>query len=368
MEDKNDRNAFQYLRVLEAANLTLPYLRTGLSLESAKMAGKIIFEKTDADAVAITDFSNVLSFTGLGCEHHLSERPIITKATKEALAANEMRVLTSREEIGCPLSDCPLKAAIIVPLEMKEKPVGALKFYYDSPEKITEIRKKLAGELGKILSTQIELSEIDRLETLSCQAELKALQAQINPHFLFNTLNNISSFCRTDPEKARSLLLHFAEFFRKTLKTGEELITIKEELDYVDSYLVLEKARFGKRLKVNVQIAPEILELKVPPLTIQPLVENSIRHGFKSEGELRVNIRVKAENGSGSIVIEDNGSGISEKNLGKIFQSGFGKGLGVGISNINERLKTWFGSDYEFEIKSSPGTGTKAILKIPIKK
>ncbi|MBI4743513.1 MAG: histidine kinase [Actinobacteria bacterium] len=353
-------------QILEIANRTLPYFRMGLTYESASKVAQIIWKGTDAIAVAITDNNTVLAFRGIGENHHRAGETILTKSTRDALEHNEVRVLESKKEIGCPVSNCPLEAAIIVPLVLRKKPVGSLKFYYANQSKLTESHITLAEGLARLLSTQLELSEIDKQAELAHQAELKALQAQINPHFLFNTLNTIAMFCRTKPAKARKLLIQFADFFRKSLERESDLVTLSEELDYVNSYLVFEEARFGDRLKIVENIDPLSLSVRLPALTLQPVVENSVKHGAPANAVLEVIITTRVSSSELLIEVKDNGVGISSEDMKKILLPGFGKGIGVGLHNVNERLESLYGKEYHLDIKSAIGQGTTVKLKIPL--
>ncbi|MCL4499557.1 MAG: histidine kinase [Chloroflexi bacterium] len=357
--------ALQSHRILEIANETLPYLRQGLSFESASPVARIILDRSDAAAVAITSLSTVLGFIGAGSEHHKVGSPIITRATKKVLSGNEAEVLRNQLDIGCPDIDCPLKSAIVVPLDMRGKVAGTLKFYYDHPDKPTESRIALAEGLARLLSTQLELSEIDRQRELASQAELKALQAQINPHFLFNSLNTIAMFTRTNPKEARRLLLQFADFFRKSLEWREDLVPLDQELDYINSYLTLEKARFGDRLRIFEDVDDAAIERRVPALSIQPLVENAVKHGLSLEGHLTVEINARVAGEELLILIKDNGRGIARDELDKVLDFGYGRGGGIGLSNVNERLIGLYGEDYGLSIDSNPGEGTTVRFRIP---
>ncbi len=355
-------------QTFEIANATLPHLRTGLNERSAAEVAKILKAGSDAAAVAMTNLSTVLAFSGAGEDHHMAGQPIMTRATKEALKHNELRILTNRDEIGCPKDGCVLSAAIVVPLELKDRAIGSLKFYYANAKKLTESRITLAAGLGKLLSTQLELSELDRQEQLACKAELKALQAQINPHFLFNTLNTIASLCRTDPKTARILIVQFADFFRQSLERETDLITLAEELDYVRSYLVLEKARFGQNLQVVEEIDEAALSLRIPALTIQPLVENSIKHGGSMEGHIKIKIEAKARGNEFAVIVRDDGQGIDKKELKEILSPGYGKGMGIGLSNVNERVKGLYGEDYALDVWSVKNKGARVTIRIPAKR
>ncbi|NCO66269.1 MAG: sensor histidine kinase [Candidatus Aquicultor secundus] len=358
--------AKQSYQILEITRRTLPYLRKGLNAESASEVINIIHRQTDAVAVSITDRTTILGFRGVGEDHHLVGKPILTRATKDSIETDTTRVLGSKAEIGCPMVNCKLKAAVVVPLEKTGKAVGSLKFYYDNPKKLTESRIAVAEGLGQLLSTQIELSELERQRELTYHAELRALQAQINPHFLFNTLNTITAFIRTDPRKARKLLVQFSDFFRKSLEWKDVFITLAQELDYIANYLVLEKARFGDRLDISFDIDNDAQECILPALTIQPLVENAVKHGFCEERELEISIIARLADNNMQITVADNGRGISEEDLDQVIKFGYGKGSGIGLSNVNERLRSIYGEDYQVKIESTLGVGTRALLNIPI--
>ncbi|MDI6799748.1 MAG: histidine kinase [Actinomycetota bacterium] len=353
-------------QTFEIANATLPHLRTGLNERSAEEVAKILKGGSDAVAVALTNLSTVLAFSGAGEDHHMAGQPIMTRATKEALKHNELRILSSKDEIGCPKEGCVLSSAIVVPLELKDRAIGSLKFYYADAKELTESRITLAAGLAKLLSTQLELSELDRQEQLACKAELKALQAQINPHFLFNTLNTIASLCRTDPKKARILIIQFADFFRQSLERESDLITLADELDYVRSYLILEKARFGQNLQVIEEIDEAALGVRIPALTIQPLVENSIKHGGSMEGHIKIKIEAKVKGGEVAVIVRDNGQGIEKGDLKEILTPGFGKGMGIGLSNVSERVKGFYGEDYPLDVWSVKDKGTRITIRIPL--
>jgi two-component system LytT family sensor kinase len=366
-EETEQLRAKQSHQILEIANKTLPYLRRGLSFESASKVAEIILTHSDAVAVAITDRTTVMGFCGIGDEHHKVTRPILTRSTKEAIEHNRSQIVRTKEGIGCPATNCPLQGAIVVPLELRGQVAGALKFYYTDPAMITKNRITVAEGLAKLLSTQLELSEIDRQKELTCRAELRALQAQINPHFLFNTLNTIAMFCRTNPREARRLLIKFAAFFRKTLEWRDELVTLEQELNYINNYLDLEKARFGDNLVVSEEIDKAASNVKLPALTLQPLVENAIKHGFPKEGRLEIQITAKVSNSHLTLQVKDNGKGISQKEIKKVLGEGYGRGSGIGLTNVNERLKSLFGKQYGLKIKSNKGQGTQIEILIPLR-
>lgn len=356
--------AMQSHRMLEIANGSLGHLRQGLTEESAAAVCRLALEQSEAAAVAITDTERVLGFAGIGEDHHVAGGPIMTRGTREVIESNEYRILESRAEIGCPERRCPLSAAIIAPLEMRGAPVGTLKFYYTYRSLLSETQVAMAEALARLLSTQLELSELERQTELACRMELKALQAQIHPHFLFNTINTIAMFIRTDPEKARELLRDFARFYRRTLEATEDLVPIEQELEYVRTYLSFEKARFGERLKVVERVDSRACELLIPSFAIQPVVENSVQHGMKESEPLRVEIAVRRVDSRVEIEVTDDGAGIAPDDLGRVLEPGFGKGLGIALKNVDDRLKGHYGPGSGLAVESRKGGGTRVLITV----
>jgi len=352
---------------LQIANETLPYLRRGLNEETAAKTVEIIQKIADVAAVAITDKERVLGYIGAGADHHKAGSPILTKATQEALATGELKVIRNSRDLQCPVRHCPLESAVIAPLKCKGEVVGALKLYQTGQGEVPEGVIKLAVGITQLLGIQMELAELDRQVQLVTKAELDALQAQINPHFLFNTLNTIIMFSRTNPETARRLLIRLAGFFRYALKRHGRFNSLKEEIEYLNTYLILEKARFREKLRIVRDIDESLLAYQVPVLTIQPLVENAIKHGILPKpGPGTVQITARPADGEMLIAIRDDGVGIEAKRLPEILKPGVGSGNGVGLSNVHERLKGLFGEDYGLKIVSAPGAGTSVYVRVPL--
>ncbi len=354
--------ALQSHKILEIANEAMTFMRQGLTEESAQEVCRIVLAETEAAAVAITDTDRVLGFAGVGQDHHSVGGPIITRATMESLETGEHRVLATKEEIGCPRKDCLLKAAIVVPLEMRGRPAGTLKFYYTTPRRLNETQVAMAEGLAKVLSTQLELSELERQTELATRMELKALQAQINPHFLFNTINTIASLIRTDPARARELLREFAAFYRRTLETGDELISLEMEIEQTHRYLTFEIARFGDRVVVEEALDPALMSLLVPAFIVQPLVENAISHGMRTSGPLTVRLSSACEGEDCRIMVADDGVGISAERLPHVLEAGSTKGLGIALKNVDDRLKGHYGPGSGVHVQSAEGEGTVVTL------
>ncbi len=357
--------ALQSDRMLNIATASLPYLRLGLDEETAGEVCRIVLSETEAASVAITDENRVLGFAGVGEDHHLVGGPIITRATHEALEENAPQILHSKEDIGCPDAACKLRSAIVVPLVMRNRPAGTLKFYYTSDRYLNETQLAMAEGLARLLSTQLELSELDRQTELATEMELKALQAQINPHFLFNTINTIAAFIRTDPTEARRLLREFGTFYRRTLEQASDLVTLERELEFTATYVELEKARFGDRLDMREEIDPRLCTMPIPSFMIQPLVENAVGHGMRADGStLHVVISARLEGDSAILTVADDGAGIPTERLPHVLEPGYGKGLGIAMRNVHDRLRGYYGPECELSIDSTEGVGTSVNLVI----
>ena len=206
---------------------------------------------------------------------------------------------------------------------------------------------------------------LEEQKRLGLEARLDALQRQINPHFLFNTLNSIASLVRFRPEQARELIVKLANILRALLKDHDSYILLRDELSFTDDYLSIEVARFGvEKLKVVKEIDPRTLELPVPSMLLQPLVENSIKHGLEPRiGGGTITLRSRIENGCLVIEVEDNGVGIAP---GRSHTSGVLRGTGIGMRNVRERLEVLFGEAAQFDVTSRPGRGTKVTLIMPL--
>jgi two-component system sensor histidine kinase LytS len=355
--------AEQSHKALDIATKTLPYLRHGLDSNSARAAAQIIFDAGGYEAVAITDTMQVLAFVGIEVAHHARSAAELTDSTCHVLSSGEIYIAQSSQEIGCSCKNCRLASAIVVPLKRANYVIGALKLYYTQTNAVGQADIVFATGIGHLFSTQLELTEIDRQAKLVARAELKALYAQINPHFLFNTLNTITSLVRTKPDLARELLLKLGAMFRYTLhKTGRN-ITIKEELSQVRAYLTIEQARHGDKLKIEEEVSTIVEKYLIPSLTIQPLVENAIKHGLQPK-ENGGSILIRAEEMDEDIVITvaDDGIGMDVRVRCPLEEP---SPECIGLSNVHERLRGQYGSGYGLLIASTLGSGTSVTLRIP---
>jgi two-component system, LytTR family, sensor kinase len=212
----------------------------------------------------------------------------------------------------------------------------------------------------KIWNNTRNENKLEEQQRLLTQARLQALTSQINPHFLFNTLNSVSSLIRTDPHQARLMVLKLSRILRRLLRKHENFSPLRDELDFIEDYLSIEVARFGEKLKFEKEVQAQSLDMLVPSMLLQPLVENCVKHGLsnKIEGGT-IWLRARRVDGRLYLVVEDDGVGIPEAKLAKMLEQG------IGVSNVNERLKVLFGTDYRMWIDSHPGKGTRIEIEVP---
>lgn len=205
---------------------------------------------------------------------------------------------------------------------------------------------------------------LESKERLLVQARLSALSSQINPHFLFNTLNTVSSLIRTRPEEARRVVHRLSSILRRLLRKSDAFTPLRDEIQFIDDYLSIETVRFGDKLKVVKEIDPGALDSQIPAMLLQPIVENSIRHGLANKvngGQIRLAVQ-RSEPGRVQLIVEDDGVGIEESRLATLLEQ-----AGIGVSNVNERLHVLFGDTYRLTIDSRPGQGTRTEIDIPVR-
>jgi len=347
-KEKDEIAAKQAQIALEIANKTLPYFREMDENSLEKICG-IIKDSIHADAVSITNKEFILAHVGVGSEHHIKGHRIETEATKKVIREGSLLSITNANQIDCPNLNCKLKSAIIAPLKEGDEMIGTLKIYYCKEDAISFRNINLALGLSQIISTQLEISKLGELKLMANKAEIKALQAQINPHFLFNALNTIVSFIRLNPSRARELIINLSTYLRYNLDAGEKPVDIYRELEQVKAYIEIEKARFGEKLHMIYNIEDN-LDAKIPSLIIQPIVENSIKHGIlegKGYGTVTIEIK-KAEGDNIMITIEDDGVGISKDIIDKVYGGKMEENR-IGMSNVHNRLKYIYGKGLRIE-------------------
>ncbi len=363
--------ALETHRVLMIADQTLPYFRQGLNENSCKSVAAIIHKLTGTDAVSLTDNKKILAHVGAGTDHHIPSKSLITGLSKKVIKTGYIMKATSQEEIECTHAQCPLHAAIVLPLTSNGKTIGRLKRYFKSPAGLSQVEEELAEGLAMLFSTQLELGEAELQSKLLKDAEIKALQAQVNPHFLFNAINTISALCRTDVEKTRKLLLQLSVYFRSNLQGARQLlIPLSKELNHLHAYLSLEQARFPGKYEIEIDIEDSLDQIEIPPFVLQVLVENALRHAFpKKQDRYKVEVQVLSAESSVYMKVKDNGRGIAEEIVTQLGNKPLPskEGTGTALYNLNQRLVGLFGQQAALQITSGIDNGTEVSFQVPLK-
>lgn len=335
-------------QTLHAASRAGQHLRTGLHAAGAAKASKQLRSLLGCDALAITDTGSVLAWDGAAEE---------LKAVLMELASG---VLSDGRTVVVPASHA--LNAVVAPIRAGNRVVGAVAAF--APQTGAGL-VRATNELADWVAVQVELAELDASRTLLMEAEVRALRAQISPHFIYNSLNAIASFINTDPARARELVVEFADFTRYSFRRHGDFTTLAEELRSIDRYLLLEKARFGDRVQVSLRIAPEVLSTVIPFLSLQPLVENAVRHGLEAkEGPGHITICANDSGSFAEVTIEDDGVGIDPEHLRSVL-AGNADGDHVGLRNVDARLRQVYGDEHGLVIETAPGEGTLITIRVP---
>jgi two-component system, LytTR family, sensor kinase len=342
---------------LHAATSTLPHLRSGLHPRSAAGAVPHLLALTGAAAVALADTHTVLAIEGEGREQ---VRPGDLLSRLLARTPDDRMHVVPRLISSDP--NCPLRSAVLAPLGVQGKRAGTLIAFYRSTGRPRSGELRVVGEAASLVSAQIELSVVREQEERLAQAELRALRAQISPHFIYNALAAVAGDIHARPDEARELLIDFAEFTRYLFRDGRSYVTLDEELAHVERYLRLEQARF-RHLRVSLDIPDGTRAAVVPALSVQPLVENAVRHGIERRaGSGRIVIEARVTDGDVELCVRDDGTGIEPERIPGVLA---GAGGGIGLSNVDARLRATFGERYALRIDSQPGQGTSVTMTVP---
>lgn len=346
----NRTEAIQAQKILNIAKRTINYLERGFNLDTARNVAEIICDIGNVNGVFIGDREGLLVYCAEDVSH-------------ETLAVNLQEYYkTPSEQI---LRFKGIKGELTfycVPILVGNHFEGVLGLKVRSDKNLDKYFIDFSKELTSLLSTQIAIYKLNKMTQAASTAELRALRAQIRPHFLFNALNTISSFCRTDPGKAKELILNLSNYFRKTLCREEDFVTLNEELELIQSYIAIEKARFGERVKLTLDIPEDLRTMKLPVFILQQIIENSIKHGISpkpSGGEIYV--KAVPQSQGVTFLIEDTGIGMSEERLQEVVS----QWPGIGLKNANDRLAVFYGKQNQLSIESTFGTGTKVTFFVP---
>ncbi|PHO08500.1 histidine kinase [Thermoanaerobacterium thermosaccharolyticum] len=341
--------------MLDITSKTIPYIRSGLNKDTAKVVSEIIYESINVDAVAITDLKTVLAYIGL--DDVQDKCQFLKKAEINTFRFKKVYVDNNRKGLG-------LLSSVTAPLYCYDELVGTLKLFRKN-KFVNSTDIEVAKGLSNLISNQLEIADAENQKRIANEMKFNALQAQINPHFLFNALNTVISFIQYNPDDASKLLITLSEYLRNNLRFAGKWIKICKELENIDAYLFIEKARFGDKINVVKDIDENLLNMYIPALLIQPIVENAVKHGILSnDNGGTVTIRIKNNNDCIRFSIEDDGEGIEDEVLKKIVKEGYSNNVGVGIRNVYERIQS-VQKGALFKIESKKGYGTKVIFDFP---
>ncbi|WP_072037807.1 sensor histidine kinase [Enterobacter sp. Bisph1] len=335
---------------LDIANKTLPLFRN-VNSESLRKVCDIIRRDIDADAVAITNVDHVLAYVGVGEDNYRDSDDIISPTTRQAINSGEIIIKNNDEAHRTP----QIHSMLVIPLREQGIVTGTLKIYYCHAHQITSLLREMAVGLSQIISTQLEVSRAEQLREMANKAELRALQSKINPHFLFNALNAISSSIRLNPDTARQLIFNLSRYLRYNIELkDDEQIDIKRELYQIKDYIAIEQARFGDKLTVIYDIDEEV-SCAIPSLLIQPLVENAIVHGIQPcKGKGVVTISVEECGNRVRIAVRDTGNGIDPEMIARV-EADEMPGNKIGLLNVHQRVKLLYGEGLHIR-RLTPGT------------
>lgn len=347
-------------KALRIAERSVGVLVQGFNERNCSRMAKVIQEETGVGAVAITDCEKLLGFVGVGAEHHLPGTPIASSHTRHAIEHNDV-VYADGATVPycCSISkDCKLGSCLIIPLRGEENRVfGTIKLYEPKRKLFSSLNRTLGEGIARLLSNQVLAGRIEEQKRLLAQSEVKLLQAQINPHFLFNALNTLAAVIRRDPEAARQLVQYLSTFFRKSLKRVGNEATLGDEIEHVDAYLHIELARFADRLDVQFAVPDDLLPLRLPAFSLQPIVENAIKYGISQMLDAGT-IRISAQRQAGvlTIVVEDS-AGLYRPTPG---------GDGLGMNLVDRRIKIRYGAAYGIAVSCEPDCWTRVAIRLPV--
>jgi two-component system sensor histidine kinase LytS len=340
---------------------SLPHLRKGLySTDDMEAAAEIIYRSTSCSAILITDTRKILAMKSDAGLCALKGDSILAPILASLNGRNStIYDYAEKDDPFYPI----LKNHMIVaaPLIEMDHLIGSLTMVVKKHWHSSRSDLSFASELARLFSTQLELSYLEYQKKLRRKAEFKALQSQVNPHFLYNALNTISYVSRENSDRARELLRSLSTYYRQTLENDQYMLNLHTELYHISSYLDLEKARFEEKLCVEINIE-EDLNCMVPAFILQPLVENAVRYGADQMGNRLVSIKAHADSDWIEIAVSDNGTGFPQEILTRLY-AGQSYG-GVGLENVHKRLMSIYGQDHGLHIQSSEN-GSKVYFLIP---
>lgn len=340
-----ERAAF---RTLSLASRAAVHLRGGLETGQVQRAARSLRALLGSEAIAIADRKGIVSIDG-----RLDLGPTAWQVASGVIGSGRRQVLSGAiDAVGAPIVANGRVVGVIVAFAPRVRPPLV----------------RATTEVATWCGAQIELGELETSRTALAEAELRALRAQISPHFIYNALSVITSYISTDPDRARDLLLDFADFIRYTFRRQGEFTTLADELQSVHSYVELERARFEDRLSVTLRIEPETLATVIPFLSLQPLVENAIRHGLEPREEGGTIVISSHDDGTHTeITVDDDGVGMDPEALRTLLadRESADRVAHIGLRNVDSRVRGIYGDDHALVVETNPGAGTMVRMRIP---
>lgn len=369
-------------RTLAIASKIFVHTRHGMTPDAALGACQIILPETLASAMCFTDGKQVLASLGDGAERCPAGQPIVLDTTLSVIQSGHVSVFSRDASDAGEMEFFPrMRAGIIAPLTVRGRCVGTLELYYPRFSNIDNRQTALATGFADLISTQLASFELERQSEVSARVELRALQSQVDPHFLFNTIGTIVSLVRTEPEKARSLLIDFSNYYRQTLSDSETLTTLEHEVEQGIRYINLMQARYGEgRLRIWSDIDDETMDCKVPPFILQPLLENCIKHAMRETEPLNIRLVSRMKEGGLEIIVADDGIGMPPGVQEHLFDHPEGpraaepetvtadgsikRGCGLALCNVLMRIHFFFGEESGIRVESQEGVGTAISVEL----
>lgn len=369
LKEQENEAALATKQALTIAEEALPFLKKQDHQRRAEGIANLLYERLKVAAVSVTNGERILAHRGLANDHHRPQGKIVTPLSIEALRTNEMKVAYTRSEIKCSHPNCPLEAVIIIPIIEANDTTGLIKFYFRKAQHIRPVEIELAEGLGKLISNQLNVISNENLKAHIRDAELRNLQAQINPHFLFNTLHLIATLFRIDPKRARHITIQLANYMRFNLGlVSDSLISLKKECNHLQAYIEIIQARFERRLQIHFKKENDLPEVFIPPSTIQPLVENSIQHGLENVTKGgKIEVIVQKKDRDIEVIVRDNGRGFPKEVLTRAGRVTLKErqDAGSGLYNVNQRLMSLLGEQSKINIKNLHPCGSEVFFIIP---
>lgn len=347
-------------RALKIAASTEGILRQGFNQENSMKVAQIIYQELEIGAVAITDREKLLAFIGIGDDHHIVGTPISSQHTWQVIENNQVEYADGTNvPYQCSVDkNCRLGSTLVIPLRGENQAIiGTIKLYEAKNKLFSSINRTLGEGIASLLSAQILAGQNEHYKQLLSQTEIKLLHAQVNPHFLFNALNTLVAVIRRNNEQASQLVQNMSTFFRKNLKRPEDITTLKDEIEHIYAYLQIEKARFMERLQIDINIPEQFLLAQLPTFSLQPLVENAIKHGTTHLLDTgKITITAHHQGSDLLLDVEDNAG---------LYQLNKKDSQGLGMNLVHKRIQVRYGEEYGISVHCDPECYTRIRLTLP---